>query len=345
MFPIQKEMADSLSVDSRVKAHISTMYICADGRGPRNIDGSLRSRNSRPPACLLSPAEFHAMQLQTINERAGSTSDSLLGQSERNLADVESRLRALDQSRALALKELHRGDGATVAPRMQSILDERREGRKAAKEADRAALAHSYIHRNDGPEAWKSYLENSKPSDAAKLRELEDEVHARRKALTDLARISTGAQVLAIENRKNLADHEHRVKTQLEVVARQQESLDERATRQRQSEAELRQLNDQRAQEMILRREMDRSNAELDGKLAIWESRAVTAVLKQREFHEVRLQKEKIVAHLLERSKQAQVAEDLRAVLSLAAELEAEANTLRALVEAAKNDVPVENVE
>lgn len=179
-----------ISVESRVKAHISTAYINADGRGTENtyaVDYA---------DCMKSPAEFAKIQ-------AGVGEDHLLLQDlERRHAEVMRKSKEFEES--LKQREAARLQGKVKgAAALATAIDAQRlQMREDAQQKESAALDAAYHHRTANDEAMAKYESLLCESAESKLRRKEVEVRQRHERLAALASQGRQQQAKAVEQQQ-----------------------------------------------------------------------------------------------------------------------------------------------
>jgi hypothetical protein len=179
-----------ISVESRVKAHISTPYIDADGRGTQGafaVDYA---------DCMKSPLEFSKIQ------HGAGEDHQLLQQLEDRHAEVTRKAKQFHES--LKQREADRLQGKVVsaAALADSIGVQRELQREEAQKKESAALDEAYHHRLDSDEAMNKYEGLLRESTESKLRRKEVEVRARHDRLAQLAQQGREHQARVIEQQR-----------------------------------------------------------------------------------------------------------------------------------------------
>lgn len=170
-----------------MKAHISTPYIDADGRGTRGAYAKDEA------ACMLDPAAFRAL------EGGGPAADSkLLSTLEVGERAVFSR--AEDKSANIRAAEAQRvaAGNAAAADEMEAVGQRRAAAREAGREADANEHFLLYQRRNESERALQAFENSLKPSAEATVRDREESVGRRHRELMALRQRANARQTDAI---------------------------------------------------------------------------------------------------------------------------------------------------
>ena len=164
----------NLSVAARVKAHISTPYIDADGRGTQG------AYSSEYAECMRSPSEFHASQLG-------------LGEIERALTTTETKSVVVEESLRQKVESIRRQDVTYTRSRIDQAKDhnEVMEASRAKtidedQNAEAVRLNTLFKRRDESESAMAAFESALKESDESKLRTREEAVRSRHSKLADL---------------------------------------------------------------------------------------------------------------------------------------------------------------
>jgi len=163
-----------LSTAARVKAHISTAYIVADGRGTRPLPGL---------NCLLPPAQFRALEAAEARDLAAE-----LDAVERRAAAVDARLDARRASRDAQVRQQLLAEAADARTACDAVAASRAARIVASRRADQETLDAAYARRLEGPDALAKFEMLSKATPLQLVREREADVADR------MARLRTRTQ-------------------------------------------------------------------------------------------------------------------------------------------------------
>ena len=197
----------NLSVESRVKAHISTPYIDADGRGTQNVFASDYAD------CMKSPAEFARIQ------RGGGEDEVLLRELEYRHAQVVRKTQefrdAVTQREAARL----RAKAADAAALASSIDGQRAVQREDDRQRESAALDEAYHNRLESDDAMEKYERLLHESAESQLHRREVDVAERHKKLELIAKRTKDQQRQVIDDQKRRDDHLHDIEQRMVQAA------------------------------------------------------------------------------------------------------------------------------
>lgn len=201
----------NLSVESRVKAHISTSYIDADGRGCERVFATDYAD------CMKSPAEFQRIQ------NGQGEDDALVKQLEEHCANLVERSKifrkAMDEreasrKKALATEAASSGVAVSAQRALQIELD---------RDADSAKMDAAYHRRLESDLDMDRYLRLLVKSDEAKVRDQEEGVTSRHAQLKARAEAAKKFQRDALESEKRSTEHLEGLEARLVLQFAQQE--------------------------------------------------------------------------------------------------------------------------
>lgn len=276
----------NLSVESRVKAHISTPYIDADGRG---TEGAYAADYAD---CMKSPAEFQEIL------RGGGKDDALLAQLEAHCAALVERSKVFHvtmEQREAARKKAFAAAAAECSGSVQSVREEQIERDRGL---DSAKLDAAYHKRLESELDMDRYLRLLAKSDEAKVRDREERVTDRHAKLKARAQAATASQQAAVAEEKRRSQHleglKERILLELAHQAHEREREEIEARRQ-QEWAEL-QKQRQRECECNIAKSLIRAAQEADSlnwararDKAIADAQHAAAVLAEKKRTEAQL--------------------------------------------------------
>lgn len=202
----------NLSVESRVKAHISTPYIDADGRG---VEGAYAADYAD---CMKSPDDFREIQL------GGGKDDALLKELEERCAALVERSKQFHN--AILEREAERckqraSEASQLGAHVQMLRAAQIEVERAE---DSAKLDQAYHKRLESELDMDRYLRLLVKSNEAKLRDKEESVTERHARLREKAKLAREAQQLALHDEQRRADHLNAIQEKILVkLAREHE--------------------------------------------------------------------------------------------------------------------------
>jgi hypothetical protein len=297
----------NLSVESRVKAHISTPYIDADGRG---VEGAYAADYAD---CMKTPAEFFRIQ------NGQGADDALAQQLEDHCASLVERSkvfrkvmeeREAERKKSLAFDAASRGVVVTAQREHQIELD---------RDADNAKLDSAYHKRLESDIDMDRYMRLLVKSDEAKTRDLEESVAARHARLREIASAARHHQRSALDDEKRRQAHLAGLKERMELDITQQEEAKRARELENQRKVELDVIRLQRERESQLALEQTRIHVQQDIDRRNWEQVKNNAInASERAAREVRNQQEAL-AHLVvdqESAKEEQLYTEMRALQS-----------------------------
>ncbi|CUI14819.1 Hypothetical protein, putative [Bodo saltans] len=271
----------NLSVESRVKAHISTPYIDADGRG---VEGAYAADYAD---CMKSPAEFFRIQ------NGQGADDALAKQLEDHCASLVERSKVFRKVMEEREAERKKNLASDAASRGVAVSAQRVYQIELDRDSDNAKLDTAYHKRLESDMDMDRYMRLLVKSDEAKARDLEESVAARHARLREVAAAARQHQRAALDDEKRRREHLSGLKERMELDIAQQEEAKRARALEAQRKAELDDILLQRERESQLaleqtrihvQQEIDRRNWELIKSNAVNASeRAASEVCKQQE--------------------------------------------------------------
>lgn len=292
----------NLSVESRVKAHISTPYIDADGRG---VEGAYAADYAD---CMKSPAEFHRI----LNGHGAD--DALALQLEQHCASLIERSKVFRKVMEEREGERKKGLAADAASRGVAVAAQRVHQIELARDADNARLDAAYHKRLESDLDMDRYMRLLVKSDEAKTRDQEESVASRHAKLRDAASAARSHQRAAISDELRRREHIQGLKERLEMDIAAQEESKRADALERQRKSELDAIFLLREREAQLALERTRIRVQQDVEHRNWEQvkhnaisaaeRAAAQVCKQEEelarlvAHQEDLKEEKLYSEM-----------------------------------------------
>lgn len=295
----------NLSVESRVKAHISTPYIDADGRG---VEGAYAADYAD---CMKTPEEFRRIQ------NGQGADDALAKQLEEHCAALVERSKVFRKVMEDREAERKRGLAADAASSGIAVSAQRAHQIELDRDCDSAALDAAYHKRLESDLDMDRYLRLLVKSEESKARDLEESVAQRHSKLREAAEAARQQQRIALDDEKRRQAHLSGLKERMELeIAQQDEARCLRALN-AQRKAELDDILRRRDREAQLALEHTRIRVAQDVEARQWELVKRQAIdSAERAAAEVQKQ-QGALAHLVveqEHTREAQLYEEMRAL-------------------------------
>jgi hypothetical protein len=304
----------SLGVAARVKAHISTAYIDADGRGVRALDGTGVSDR---PDCMLSPAEFHARTRADAAPAAASIGPSSRGarqttvealrEAETHAATVSEQLERRRNDTAEQERLWLQKDWQAVAAALFAVRQRRQERRDADRQELRAKLDRAYAKRGESGAAMAQFLALSRDTTATELRDREET------AMADYVALHDRRERIMVESAKRAEEQATREEREHTVVTAVREA---RATAQREAaaleakrlfEKELAKVAEVRRRNQELQRQRDAIQLREDVERGVWRGKADRLVEAETHLAQVATSKEQALHMLVNAHRENQI--------------------------------------
>jgi hypothetical protein len=195
----------NLSVESRVKAHISTPYIDADGRG---VEGAYAADYAD---CMKSPAEFRRIQ------DGQGVDDALAHQLESHCAALVERSKVFHKVMQEREAERKKSLAADAASRGVTVSAQREHQIELDRDGDSAKLDAAYHKRLESDLDMDRYMRLLVKSDEAKARDQEERIASRHQQLRDKANAARQHQTAALEDERRRREHLSGLRERLEM--------------------------------------------------------------------------------------------------------------------------------
>lgn len=248
----------NLSVESRVKAHISTPYIDADGRG---VEGAYAMDYAD---CMKPPEEFK----QILN--GGGKDDALLRELESHCSALVERSKAFRKAMDDIEAQRQKGLAAEAAAMGGAIAETRDRQMEEARHVDSANLDAAYHKRLESDLDMDRYMRMLVKSDEAKVRDHEESVASRHSRLKSLAAAAKASQRAALDDDARKKQHLEGIRERIAMELAAAEQQKEAAELAQQQLEELQSILQQHAREGELRQQQTLLRASQEAESMSW---------------------------------------------------------------------------